>query len=487
MSETTRPLAGPRSILAVIAISTFLLSAGTNMLNIAVPAITTQFCASATAATVLLMAYPLLNTMLIIPAGQIADVLDRRLIFLIGLALYTVLNIVLGFSPNMELLIVGRALQGMSSAILLSSAVSILMMVFPQRKLTSAMGIYMAGFSVGQVTGPMLGGAITTALGWQWLFWAMAPITLLALVWGLWAFRSVPTPARAPGPRRRLLDLPGAVVLAVMLGCAQLAVSLTGTLGLSSPIVLTLVVVAVGLVPVLLLVERRVPNPVLHPELFRRRDFPVVMGQGMLVMLPRVGVVTAAGLYLQGIYGDSAALAALKTLTFPILLTLGSLTAGRVSNLLSRRTATIASASLPAVGLAAMLVSVLVDNDVVAIVGLGFLGLGNGVFQTLNSSAILTSVPKERASVVNAIRTTALSFGNGIGLALSMALIVAFVSAADGAAFMAGNPSLLSADGRAGIDLGFVVTYTVLLVLVLIGLAMSWVRPSRPKASDSEA
>ncbi len=77
------------------------------------------------------------------------------------------------------------------------------------------------------------------------------------------------------------------------------------------------------------------------------------------------------------------------------------------------------------------------------------------MFQTINSSAIMTSAPKERASVVNAIRTTALSFGNGIGLALTMALIVAFVSASDAGAFMAGNPAGLSADGRTGIDLGF--------------------------------
>ncbi len=202
MSETARPLRGPpRSILAVVAITTFTLSAGTNMLNIAVPAITTEFGASAMMATVLLMAYPLLNTMLIIPAGQVADVIDRRKVFLIGLALYTVLNVILGFSPNMIWLIIGRALQGIAAAILLSSAVSILMMVFPQKKLTGAMGVYLAGFSVGQVTGPMLGGVLTTALGWQWLFWAVAPVTFLALVWGLWAFRGIPEPARgAAGP-----------------------------------------------------------------------------------------------------------------------------------------------------------------------------------------------------------------------------------------------------------------------------------------------
>ncbi|WP_026927942.1 MFS transporter [Granulicoccus phenolivorans] len=478
MSGTSRPLRGSGTVLAVVFITTLMMSAGTNMLNIAAPAVTTAFQASAVAATVMLMAYSVMNTMLIIPAGQVADVLDRRAVFLIGLALYTVVTVLIGFSPTIVVLIMGRAIQGVAAAMLMSSAVSILMLAFPPKKLTGAMGVYLAGFSLGQVTGPMIGGVIATALGWQWLFWAVAPVTLLALLLGLWAFRGLPAPTRKPGSRRSQLDLPGSLLLALLLGGAQMALSLSGTLGLTSPVVLTIIVLVVVLIPVLRVVERRVANPVLHPELFARRDFPVALLQGFLVMLPRVGAVTAVGLYFQGMHGDSAAVAAVKTVTFPVLLTVGSLTGGRVRNLLSNRTATIVSAVVAAVGMAVMLLSVPLASDLLVIIGLGILGLGNGVFQTLNSSTIVTSAPKERASVVNAIRSTGQTFSTGIGLALAMALILAFAAADQGAAFMAGNPAGLSADGRAAIDLGFSVTYAVMLVLMLTGVALSWVRPS---------
>lgn len=477
MNPPTRPLRGPGSILAVVFITTLMMSAGTNMLNIAVPAVTAAFSASAVAATVMLMAYSVLNTMLIIPAGQVADVLDRRVVFLSGLALYTALNVALGFSPNLIVLTLGRALQGIAAAMLLSSAVAILMMAFPPKKLTGAMGVYLAGFSLGQVTGPMLGGVITTALGWEWLFWAMAPVTFVALVWGLWAFRALPTPPRPAGSRRSHLDVPGAAILAVVLGSAQLALSLTGTLGMTSPVVLTLIAAVVVLIPILVMVERRVPNAVLHPDLFATRDFPVALLQGFLVMLPRVGAVTAVGLYFQGLHGDSAAIAAIKTVTFPLLLTIGSLTGGRVRSLLSNRVATISSATVAVVGMAVMLVSVPLHSDILVIVGLGILGLGNGVFQTLNSSTIVTSAPKERASVVNAIRTNAQTFGSGIGLALAMALMLVFASPIDGAAFLAGNPAGLSVDGRVVMDQGFGLTYGVMLALMLIGLLLTLVRP----------
>lgn len=212
-----------------------------------------------------------------------------------------------------------------------------------------------------------------------------------------------------------------------------MALSLSGTLGLTSPVVLTIIVLVVVLIPVLRVVERRVANPVLHPELFARRDFPVALLQGFLVMLPRVGgaVTAVGGLYFQGMHGDSAAVAAVKTVTFPpVLLTVGSLTGGRVRNLLSNRTATIVSAVVAAVGMAVMLLSVPLASDLLVIIGLGILGLGNGVFQTLNSSTIVTSAPpKERASVVNAIRSTGQTFSTGIGLALAMALILAFAAA----------------------------------------------------------
>lgn len=482
--DRTRPGQGSGSVLAVVFITTLMMSVGTNMLNIAVPVIASEFSATAVASTLLLMAYPLVNTMLIIPAGQIADVLDRRAVFLVGLAAYAALNIVLGFTPSVELLIVGRAAQGIAAAMLLSSAVAILMLAFPPQKLTAAMGVYLAGFSLGQVTGPMLGGVIATALGWQWLFWTSAPVAIFALVWGLWAFQGLPVPTRPPGRRRSLLDVPGATLIALILGCAQLALSLSGTLGLASPVVLGLVVAVVVLIPVVRWVERRVRNPVLAPELFARREFPLALLQGFLIMLPRLGAVTAVGLYFQGMHGDSAALAAIKTVTFPVLLTVGSLMGARVRDLLSEWWATVISASVAVVGMVAMLLSIVLGSDVLVIAGLGILGLGNGVFQTLNSSAIMTSAPAERAGVVNAIRTTGQSFGSGVGLAIAMALMMVFVSQADGAAFLAGNPSAVTADGQVAINLGFGLTYAVMLVLMLAGLALSWVRPGRDRSEE---
>lgn len=479
MSDDGSLARGSRSVLAVVFITTLMMSAGTNMLNIAVPAVATEFRATAVASTLLLMAYPLFNTMLIIPAGQLADVIDRRAVFLGGVGAYAVLSVILGFSPTMEVLLVGRAAQGVAAAMLLSSAVAILASTFPARQLPMAMGVYLSGFSLGQVTGPMLGGVIATALGWEWIFWTSAPVAFVALVWGVWAFRAVPAPALRERGGRDRFDLAGAGLLALILGSAQVALSLSGLLGFTSPLVLGLLAVAVALVPVLLFAEHRVRHPVLAPELFARWQFPVALLQGFLVMLPRLGAVTAMGLYFQGMRGDSAAIAAVKTVTFPLLLTIGSLLAARVREVLGERLTVVGSAGLASAGMAAMMVAAIIGHDPLAIIGLGVLGLGNGLFQTLNATVVMTSAPRDKAGVVNAIRTTSQTFGAGIGLAIAMSLALIFASPQAGAAFLAGNPAAVGESGQAAIDHGYVLAYATLLGLMLAGLALSWYRPRR--------
>lgn len=470
----TAPTPGARSVLGVVFLATLLMSLSSNMLNIAVPALTAHFGATAGESSVVVIAYQLVNTALLIPAGQLADALDRRRVFLGALGIFAALSLLMGFSPGILGVAAGRALQGAAAALLLSNAVAILAAVFPAEHLAGAMGVYLSGFSLGQVLGPMVGGFIVSAIGWRWLFWGLVPVALAGLLWGLVALRVVPVGT----PRRPQLDLPGGGLLAVILGGSQLALTLGAEVGLDDRRVLLALAGCLVLVPVLVLVERRLSRPVLAPELFAGRAFPFALVHGFLVMLPRLGAVTVAGLYFQGVVGDPAAISALKIVGFPIGLTIGSLAGDRVGRRLGRRVMLTVSAAVATAGMVLLVVDVRLASGWLTVAALAVVGLGNGVFQTLNSSMIITATPRERTGVVNSIRVMVLAFGTGIGLALGMALVVAFVPGEVARTFLSGDAAALGA-GRPGIDLGYVVAYGTFAALMLLGTMVTLVRAER--------
>ena len=516
MKEDSRgeTLRGARSVLGVVFLATFLMSLSSNMLNIAVPALTSHFGSSAGESTLVVVAYQLVNTALLIPAGQVADSLDRRVTFLGGLAFFALVSLLMGFSPSILGVAAGRSLQGAAAALLLSNAVAILASVFPPHRLAAAMGVYLSGFSLGQVLGPMVGGLIVSTVGWRWLFWVLVPVALSSFLWGMRALRVVPS-----GRAHRLqLDVPGGIVLAIILAGSQLALSLAAQVGFGDRRVLLALGACLALVPVLVLVERRLRHPVFAPELFRDRAFPLALLQGFLVMMPRLGAVTVAGLWFQGVAGDSAALSAVKIIGFPLGLTIGSLAGDRISRIWPPRAVVALSAAVATGGMGLLLADVRTGEDWVTVIGLGVMGLADvfftlrlpfdsdearalstriaeeialaaygasadlaaahGVFQTLNSSLIMTSTPRGRTGVVNSIRVMVQAFGTGAGLALSMALIVAFATADQALLFLSGDAAALGA-GRAAIDAGFAAAYGTFFVLMALGTAATLVRPRR--------
>lgn len=475
----TTPRPGARGVLLIVIAGTLLMSMSSNMLNIAVPALSSHFQADSTETSILVMAYQLVNTALIIPAGQLADALERRWVFLAGIGVFTLTSVLMGFAPSIEFLIVGRAVQGAAAAMLLSNSVAILAAVFPGRSLGGAMGLYMAGFSFGQVAGPVAGGVIVSVLGWRWLFWGLAPVALAAFLFGLVALKVVPAIRKPPH-----IDIPGGFVLGLIMIGSQLAFGLAAEAGLGDPIVLAIlaacIVAAVGLG----WIERRVRHPALDPTLFERL-FSLVLTEGFLVAISRLGAVTITGLWFQGVHGDSAATAALKILTFPVALTLGTLFGDKIGQTLGPRRTRVGAAALATLSTGVMLVATLQNTQVLAMIGLGLLGLGTGMHQALHGAFVLWITPRDRTAVVNAIRVLTQTFAVSFGLAMAMALIVAFTPSDLAQSFLAGEAEALGQAGRSMINSGFALTYVIYAVMTLIGALISlWPPGDRHPAHD---
>jgi EmrB/QacA subfamily drug resistance transporter len=211
-------------------------------------------------------AYGLSFAVLLLPAAALGDRLGRRRLFAAGLGLFVLASIACALSPNAGLLIAARAVQGSGAALVAPLSLALLSTAYAPERRGWAMGIYGGITGIAVLGGPVIGGAVTQGLAWQWVFWINVPIGLVAIPLVL---------TRIPesyGPRARL-DMPGlALASAAALGIVWGLVR-GNSAGWGSPEVIGTLAAGLAALAGFVLVERRVPEPMLSPQMFARRGF----------------------------------------------------------------------------------------------------------------------------------------------------------------------------------------------------------------------
>jgi EmrB/QacA subfamily drug resistance transporter len=258
--------------------------------------------------------------------GAMADRYGRRRIFSIGLAGFGITSLLCGLAPTMELLVLARLAQGAAGALLVPGSLSLITANFEGPARGRAFGIWAAATSALTVLGPLVGGVLVDTLSWRVAFLINAPLVLLALYGTL---RYMPESRDPDAPRR--LDWLGSIVIAVAVGGISFGLIRGMETGWTEPVAfvaLGLGVTAAVLFPVLM-VRRR--DPLVPPELFRRRAFAVINASTFLVYGALYVTSFLLYVYLQGVLGYTALGAALVSLPTGLLLTMGSTRAGTLA------------------------------------------------------------------------------------------------------------------------------------------------------------
>jgi EmrB/QacA subfamily drug resistance transporter len=272
------------------------------VVNVALPSIGGQLRMSEAALAWIVGAYQLTFGGLQLIGGRAADLLGRRSMFTLGLAIFTVASALAGLAHAGWLLIAARAAQGVGAAVVVPAEISLLAVTFPQpRAYARAFAVWSAMGAAGAALGAALGGVITQGLGWQWIFLVNLPIGGLALVGSR---RLLPPDARHTGTRPDLgrLDLPGVLTSTGALTLVVYAVTRAATAGADAPAVATF---AIGLVlgAVFLGAERRAAHPVLPPRLLRIRNLSGSAAVNAAIGMAHVPVFILLALYLQHVRG----------------------------------------------------------------------------------------------------------------------------------------------------------------------------------------
>jgi len=287
---------------AVLAVSYFMTIVDLAIVNVALPTIGRDLHFSETNLQWVVTAYALTFGGFLLLGGRAADLLGRRRIMMIGLAIFTAASLACALATTDWFLIVMRGVQGLGAAIVLPAALSIVMNIFPEgAERNKALGAWGAVAASGGTAGLILGGLLTRYLGWQYIFFLNVPIGAAAL---LLAPRIVPE-SRLETTRRRY-DPFGAVTVTAGLLVAVYALSQAPQYGWGSARTISLMAVAAALVLAFLAIETRVEAPLLPLRIFR---LPTVAGAnavGLLLGGSFFAYIFVGTLYMQQVLGYSA-------------------------------------------------------------------------------------------------------------------------------------------------------------------------------------
>lgn len=398
-----------RTTLVVAAMSSFLAPFMGSAANVAIPSISKEFGLDVNTASWIATSYLLAAAMFLVPFGRIADIYGRKKIFVCGIAVYAAASALSATADSALMLIIFRLIHGIGSSMVFGTGIAILTSVFPPEERGRALGINVAAVYSGLSLGPLIGGVLTHNLGWRSLFWFNVPLCVIIIALVLWKMKG--EWAEAKGEK---FDIAGSFLYSLSLVCVMYGFSI-----LPSAQGKAMTLSGVAGILAFIVIESRTKYPVMNVALFRDN---MVFLFSNIAAFAHYSASFAVGfllsLYLHEIKGLNPEQTGIVLVSQPIIMTVVSPFAGRLSDKTDPRAISSAGMAVTTAGLV-LLAFITTDTSIGYItVVLLLLGLGFALFSSPNTNAIMGSVEKKyfgiAAAATGTMRLTGQMFSMGI-------------------------------------------------------------------------
>jgi len=406
------------SALLVATLASFLTPFMTSAVIIALPSIGKEFSLNAILLSWVPTSYILAAAIFLVPFGRLADIYGRKRIFTYGIFIYTVSSFFTAISNSATVLILSRILQGIGSAMIFSTAVAIVTSAFPVGERGRVLGINVAAVYLGLSVGPFLGGFLTQQLGWRSIFLANVLLGLIIIFFIYWKLKG--EWAEAKGEK---FDLVGSLIyslaiISIMYGFSLLPSFRGGVL------------ILFGIVSLFFFVrfEDKQKHPVLSTNLFRGSvTFAFSNLAALINYCSTSAVAFLLSLYLQYIKKLSPQEAGLVILFQPVIMTIFSPLAGRLSDKVEPRIVASIGMALTTIGLSLFIFLSENTPESFIIANLILLGLGFGLFSSPNMNAIMSSVEKKFYGTASGTLATMRLTGQMLSLGIAMLIFAVYI------------------------------------------------------------
>jgi EmrB/QacA subfamily drug resistance transporter len=408
--------------LGAVSFGLFMIMLDNTIVNVALPSIQGDLHIGISELEWVVNGYALTFAVLMLTGGKLADLFGRRLIFVVGLAIFTGASLACGLAPDANFLIGARIIQGVGSALMNPATLSIITATFPPRQRGMAIGVWAGVSALALAIGPLVGGVITQHISWNWIFFINVPVGILAIV----VARLVIGETRDNSAEQRL-DLPGLLTSAIGLFALIYALIEANTYGWTSGRILACFAIAVIGLAAFVVLELRQRVPMLDLSLFRNPTFAGANGIMLLVALAMFGVFFYVSLYVQNILHYSPTQAGATFLPMTLCIVFLAPIAGRISDRYGPRW--LISSGMALVGVSLLifgrlgLTSNFWDIFPALLVG----GVGMAMSMAPTTATAMHAVPVDKAGVGSAVLNSMRQVGGSLGIAVMGAIVASYV------------------------------------------------------------
>ncbi|WP_193087158.1 MFS transporter [Advenella sp. FME57] len=457
-------------ILTALAGAMLLASLGVSIATVALPALMRNFNATLPAVQWVMLAYLITITVAIVLAGKLGDLIGHRRVLIVGLTLFVLASGLCAAAPTLDVLVLGRVVQGVGGATLMALPISIVHAFVTRERIGSAMGLFGTMSAIGTALGPSLGGVLIGSMGWRAAF---IVLTMLGAGLLIFAARVIPAVAVDKSLRAASPDWTGAALLT-----ATLILYGLGTVGGQSntPMHSTLLLVcAAGTLVLFLRVQSRAPSPLVPLAHLRDPLTGTALLMNLLVSIPMMATLVIGPFFLSFGLGLNEAGIGLVMAVGPLVAAISGVPAGRLADRIGAQRTRMAGLIQTTLGLIALAYFPRFLGVAGYIMALILLTPGFQLFLAANSAVIMLGASQAQRGLLSGL----LGLSRNLGLMTGASLM-------SGVFAMALGPQDITGTAPDSIAQAFTITFVVIAGICLLALILSWcVRPAQSKQYEA--
>jgi MFS family permease len=407
-------------VLLASCVAIFITPAMGTMVNLALVSIGSEFGVGTHDLGWITTSFFVASVIFLVPAARVCSIYGKKRIFMIGIVITLLACLASSMAPTFAILCLTRVIMGVGAAFISCSGVSMISDVFKSHDRGWALGINTACVYLGASLGPIVGGLLTDAFGWRSIFFAIVPFTIVALL----CISRVDLDFKTDEGGK--FDHLSAVVYAVSILFVML-----GLINLPKTWAIVSMVIGVVLLISFYYLEKRRDNPILNVKLFRNTRFSRSIFAVLMNYAASYSVAFFLSLYLQNLGHLSATNASLILLIQPLIQTVLTPYAGRLSDTLDMRILPTAGMIITGVGLGILLFAGTEINYVIICVAMVVIGTGFSLFSAPNTNAVMSCVKPVHYNEASAMLSTMRQSGMMLSLGIAMCVISVVMGSAD--------------------------------------------------------
>jgi EmrB/QacA subfamily drug resistance transporter len=460
-------------ILSVVVIMVFMGCLDSSIVNIALPTMSKKLNVTMGSIEWVVTSYLIVISASILFWGRLGDIIGKVRVFQIGLIIFTIGSLLCGLATNITLLIISRCIQAIGAAGYMATNQGIITHVFPPNERGRALGITGTFVALGTLVGPPLGGFIVSLVSWKYIFLINLPIGIITF------FLAIKVMPKSKEAKEIKLDIMGTVLFAISIISFFFTFSNGDRIGYTNPIIITALIITIVSIICFIKLEKKIENPLLDLSIFKNSLFSISIICALISFLTIGSNNIIQPFYLQDVLGLSPDISGIYMMIYPVILAVIAPLSGYLSDKIGSEILTLLGLIFMMIGLGGM--ATITENTAITyyIVSVAIMALGNGLFQSPNTSLVMSTVPKNKLGIAGSVNALVRNVGIVVGVSLATTILYNRMSYK--MAFRVEN----YIQGRDDIFIyGMHYVYIVAIIICSIGAVITAIRLAKKKRSS---